>query len=204
MKPFFWHAALAALAVGMVAFPASAQEGCTASSADPETAKMLCDLQRAAEIRERARSYYGARTDPLVQIIDTASPSGMAYVYDVLEDGAKMRLDARSVPDGHGLRCHLQATLPDDTANMIVSLLERASDEALPEYGPREEVTINPDGSRSLKMVLDSHDIYTRTETDSGTREFSRHAGTDDPVNRLNNIVIEFANVSPAWACTAS
>lgn len=206
MRPFFWRTALAALAACALPFAATAQETCALApaGADPATSRMLCDLQRAAEIRERAKIYYGTQHDPLVEIIDTASPSGMAYVYDVVDDGSKLRLEARSVPDGRGLRCHLKATLPDDTANSINSLLARAANEEWPDYGPREDVTINPDGSRSVKLIVDSHDIFTRAETGAGTREYSRHAGSDDPVNRLNELVIGFANVSPAWACTAS
>ena len=213
MKTSLWRAVLVSLAACLAPLAAHAQmDGCnTALSnaaysgpADPDAAKMNCDLLRASLIRDRATRYYGNEANSLVQIIDTASPSGAAYVYDVMDQDGKLSLDARSVPDGKGMRCRLRATLPDDTAKSLNALLSTAADPALPAYGPREEVTVNPDGSRNVRLVIDSHDVITRAETPMGTRQFSRHAGSDDPVNRLNNLVIGFANVSPAWDCKAS
>jgi hypothetical protein len=37
-----------------------------------------------------------------------------------------------------------------------------------------------------------------------GVQLESEAAGSDDPVSRLNNLVIGIANVSPGWACSAS
>ena len=107
---------------------------------------------------------------------------------------------------GHkrGYRCRLEAPLADDTASALTALLTAAADPALPDYGPRETFTQNPDGSRTLRLLIDGHDIITRAETASGTRNFSRHAGSDDPVNRLNNLVIGIANVSSGWVCKSS
>jgi len=213
MMPSLWRALLVGLAVCVLPLAAMAQsDGCSgdlmnaaySASAGPEAARMSCDIDRAAKIRDRARQFYGVRFESLVEIIDTASPSGAAYVYNVLTEGTHLRLDARSVPDGRGPRCRLQAPIPDDTANALSLLLSKASDMSVPEYGPREEVTINPDGSRSVRLVIDSHDIITRAETPAGVRNFSRHAGSDDLVNQLNNLVIGVANVSPDWDCSAS
>lgn len=208
-----WRAVLVGLTVCFLPLAAGAQSDiCTVSpspvayapSASPEAARMTCDIERAAQILDRARVLYGARPDSQVEIIDTASPSGAAYVYSIVTADGRLRLDARSVPDGRGPRCRLQAPIADDTANALAILLTQAADTSVPEYGPREEVTINPDGSRSLRLVIDSHDIITRAETPSGVRHFSRHAGSDDLVNQLNNLVIGVANVSPDWDCSAS
>jgi len=55
-----------------------------------------------------------------------------------------------------------------------------------------------------VRLVLDSHDIITRADSENGTRNYSRHSGSDDPVSRLNNLVIGIANVSPGWVCNTS
>ena len=213
MTPSLWRSALAGLAAFAVPVLAWAQaSGCPAqlsnaaydAALSPEAAQMRCDIERAATIRERAQKLYGVRFDSLIEIIDTASPSGATYVYDVSAEGGALTLDARSVPDGQGPLCRLKATLPRDTAQAVSGLLIEASAGTVPDYGPREDVTHNPDGSRSVRLVIDSHDIITRAQTSSGIRNFSRHAGSDDPVNRLNNLVIGIANVSPGWACSAS
>jgi len=213
MNPFSWRALLAGLGVCAAPFAAAAQgAGCDsalpnapyAADAGSDAAKMRCDLERASLIRNRAVSLYGARAPSLIEIIDTASPSGAAYVYDVLADGPKLRLEARSVPDGRRPRCRLQSTLPDDTANALGILLTQSASPDVPDYGAREEVKLNPDGSRTVRLVIDSHDIITRADTENGARNFSRHAGSDDPVSRLNNLVIGIANVSPGWVCNAS
>lgn len=213
MKPCLSRSALAGLALLALPLMAAAQtstcetallNAAYSPAANPDEARLSCDVDRAAGIRDRARQIYGLRFDSMVEIIDTASPSGAAYVYNVLADGAKLTLDARSVPDGKGPRCRLQVPLADDKANELTILLSRASDPSVPGYGPREDVTVNPDGSRSVRLVFDSHDIITRAETAAGVRSFSRHAGSDDPVSRLNNLVIGIANVSPGWVCNAS
>lgn len=206
-----WRAGLAGLAIAASPLAAGAEtQGCKASlsdaalSASPDAAQMSCDLERAGKIRDRARKIYDVQFDALIEIIDTASPSGAAYIYNVLNDGTKLSLDARSVPDGRGPRCRLKAPLTDDTANALAALLLKAADSAVPDYGAREDVKINADGSRSVRLVIESHDIITRAQTPSGERNFSRHAGSDDPVSQLNNLVIGVANVSPDWVCSAS
>lgn len=213
MTPSLSRAALMGLAACAWGLVAEAQsDDCSAElsnaaySADitPEAARMRCDIDRASQIRERATALYGDRPDSRIQIVDTASPSGAAYIYDVLTEGKRLRLDARSVPNGRGPRCRLSVNIPDDTANTVTVLLSQAADPSVPDYGPREEVTVNPDGSRNVRLVIDSHDIITRADTDNGSRNFSRHAGSDDPVSRLNNLVIGVANVSSGWVCNAS
>jgi hypothetical protein len=203
MTPSPWRGPLLGLALCLSPLLASAQEvGCTDNySAD---GLLQCDLVRADLIRARADTYYGEHETALVEITDTASPSGSAYVYSVLDHNETLQLEARSVPDGPGPLCKLETTLPEDTAAQFRSLLEEAADGSLPGYGPREEVSINPDGSRHVRIVFDSHDIITRATTPDGPRQFSRHAGSDDPVSRLNNLVIGFANLSPAWNCKTS
>lgn len=206
-----WRAGLVGLAIVASPLAAGAEtQGCSANlsnaalSTSPDAAQMSCDLERAAKIRDRARKIYGVQPESQIEIIDTASPSGAAYIYNVLNDGTHLRLDARSVPDGRGPRCHLQTPIADDTANALASLIVTAADAAVPDYGAREDVKINADGSRSVRLVINSHDIITRAQTPSGERNFSRHAGSDDPVNQINNLVIGVANVSPDWVCSAS
>lgn len=206
-----WRAGLAGLAVAASPLAAGAEtQGCKANlsnaslPASPDAAQMSCDLERAGKIRDRARKIYGMQFDALIEIIDTASPSGAAYLYNVLSDGTQLSLDARSVPEGRGPRCRLKTPIADETANAIAGLLVKAADATVPDYGAREDVKINADGSRSVRLVIDSHDIVTRAQTPSGERNFSRHAGSDDPVSQLNNLVIGVANVSPDWVCSAS
>ena len=203
MKPSPWRGPLLGLALCCLPFAAGAQEaGCSAGSSGESL--LQCDLVRADLIRARAETFYGKSEAALVEITDTASPSGSAYVYSVQAEGETLQLSARSVPDGPGPLCKLDTALPEETATQFRTLLEGAADETLPGYGAREEVTLNPDGSRHVRMVFDSHDIITRADTPDGLRQFSRHAGSDDPVTRLNNLVIGFANLSPAWNCKTS
>ncbi|MEX1249736.1 MAG: hypothetical protein WEA77_00875 [Hyphomonas sp.] len=198
-----WRACLVGLAVAASPLAAGAEtKDCTGGLSD--AARMSCDLERAGRIRDRARNIYDVQFDAQIEIIDTASPSGAAYLYNVLSEGTQLRLDARSVPDGRGPRCRLQAAIAGDTANAIAALLIKAADAAVPDYGAREDVKVNADGSRSVRLVIDSHDIITRARTASGDRAFSRHSGSDDPVTQLNNLVIGVANVSPDWVCSAS
>lgn len=213
MTPSLWRMALAGLAtVGLSLAAAAQSRSCDASlstaaynpNVSEDDAHLRCDLDWAADIRSQAHKIYGARGDSMLEIIDTASPSGAAYVYDITSDGPYLKLDARSVPQGKGPRCQLQAIIPMDTASEVNALLGSAADPSVPGYGPREDVTINADGSRSVRLVFKSHDIITRAETAAGTRQFSRHAGSDDPVSRLNNLVIGLANVSPGWVCKTS
>jgi hypothetical protein len=212
MKPFFLKlAALAAALLSALPGTALAQSSNCASSPpaavgtslNPDAAQMRCDLEQAATIRKRALAIYGALAPSMIEIIDTASPSGAAYMYQVTADGAKLRLDARSVPESRGPRCTLRATIPNDTAQTVSNLLVTAGDPLVPDYGAREDVTLNPDGSRTVRLILDSHDIITRADTANGARSFSRHAGSEDPVSQLNTLIIGIANVSPGWSCKA-
>ena len=100
MKPFSLKCAVLAAAL-LCTLPgaalaqssdcASLPPGAIGSALNPNAAEMRCDLEGAATIRSRAVALYGARPASLIEIIDTASPSGAAYVYDVPADGAKLR-----------------------------------------------------------------------------------------------------------------
>ncbi len=68
-------------------------------------------------------------------------------------------------------------------------------------YGKREEVIINADGSRQVKLLLDAQDIVTTIETDSGEFAYSRHTRSTGPVNDLNELIIGVANASNGWQC---
>lgn len=208
-----WRSALAGLAAFAVPVTASAQAASCPSPVSkpadtgeltPDAAQMRCDIERAASLRARAAALYGPGFASRVEIIDTASPSGAAYVYDLVTEEDTFRLEARSVPQAEGPLCRLTEWLAPDTAQAIRRLLTETSAETLPDYGPREEVTLNRDGSRSSRLVINSHDIFTRVATREGMRSFSRHAGSDDPVNRLNRFVIGIANLSSGWTCSAS
>ena len=193
-----------ALPVTAAAEPAS----CKAQITD-DAGRMRCDIDRAAEIRNEASRLHGpVQGDPKVESVDTTSPSGAAYVYTLFDNGPRTRLEARSVP-GEAKRgifpaCSLSTSLADDTANSVAAALTRISEKTLPAYGAREEVTINPDGSRSVRLIIDSHDIITTIRAGDRLSQFSRHAGSEDDITRLNNLVIGVANISSGWSCSVS
>lgn len=209
--------ALALLTAGS-ALPALAQEtvpescqpkvaGVALALADEaDQAQLQCDVDRAAILASRAQTIFGPSADPLVRIVDTASPSGAAYVYDVTEVPDAMILDARSVPADMSdprsvMICHLRTLVPDAVARQVsIALLETASPD-VPGYAERMEAITNPDGSRSSVLLLDSHDVVTTIQTASGERHFSRHIRQTDKVAKLNELIIGVANVSDGWTC---
>ncbi len=178
----------------------------TASASDD--AQLKCDIDRAAEISRLSEKVHGPRTSATISIVDTAAPSGAAYVYDVYPISGEMMLEARSVPiAGTASRapaCKLMTVLPLP----IVQKLESAANSGrlvdLPAYGSREEVTLNPDGSRTVRLLIESHDIITTISTPDGTRHFSRHAKGSDDIADLNKTIIGVANFSSGWSCNRS
>lgn len=196
-------AAIAASACG--SFAALAQPDSCAVMLD-DAGRLQCDIDRAGEIREAAIRLHGPPPEGArIEIVDTTSPSGAAYVYTIFEAGGNTMLDARSIPDparnGSPPVCSLRTSVADSTANAISAAVTKIGNGEVPGYGPREEVTINPDGSRSVRLILDSHDIITRIEDSGEARHFSRHAGSEDDVTHLNNLVIDVANRSSGWSC---
>ena len=190
--------------------PASCQPESLAA-ADPEDAeasRLRCDLDRANEISRKSEDLHGALPASGIEIVDTYSPSGSAYVYSVYEEQGWKFLEARSVPspsaNGRATVCRLGTTLPGEVVREMTGLIGNIEAAAPPAYGSREEVTLNPDGSRSVRLIFDSHDVITRIDLPSGEKHFSRHAGSADDITRLNNLVIGVANVSSAWSCDAS
>ena len=175
---------------------------------EADEAQLQCDVDRAAILADRAEAIFGPANEPLVRIVDTASPSGAAYVYDVSDVRGTMILDARSVPAGADDRryvpvCQLRTLLPESVASQVsIALLETASPD-VPGYAERMEVIVNPDGSRRSVLMLDTHDIITTVQTANGTRNFSRHARQSDTVAKLNELIIGVANVSDGWDCNA-
>lgn len=206
-------AAFAAPALAQGAEPASCQPkvaGVALALADEaDAARLQCDVDRAAILVKRSEVLFGPVTNPLVQIVDTAAPSGAAYVYAVSDVQGTMILDARSVPSdlsepGRVPVCHLRTLVPDAIARQVsISLLETASPD-VPGYAERMEVVTNPDGSRRSVLLLDSHDVITTIQTASGERNFSRHIRQTDKVAKLNELIIGVANVSDGWDCNAS
>ena len=193
----------------LVAGTAHAIENLPASCHSPtgQAAKLQCDLDRADQVAERSDDIYGYTAKPIVRIVDTDSPSGSAYVYDIVDANGTLLLDARSVPESTAggsapiPACRLQRQLPDNVANKVALSLLFAAEPAVPAYGKREKMVINADGSRSYELLLTSHDIITRIETVDGMRDFSRHAEATDKIADLNRSVIGVANFSDGWVC---
>lgn len=196
------------LAAAFLALPIMAEarpQACMIAADD--AARMRCDIDLAVRLLDTADRLHGPAPSPVrLEIIDTTSPSGSAYVYAVFEEGGRTLLEARTVPEGANgaAACRLRTHVPDDTANQIAIAMTtlRASD--LPAYGPREEVTLNPDGSRNVRLIIDSHDVITRLHDTEDMIQFSRHARAGDDVTHLNNLVIGVANRSSGWSCNAS
>ena len=175
---------------------------------DADAAQLQCDVDRAAILEKRSEAMFGPVINPLVQIVDTASPSGAAYVYAVSDVQGAMILDARTVPPdpdnaGKVPVCHLRTLMPEDAARKVsIALLETASPD-VPGYAERMKVVVNPDGSHQSVLLLDSHDVITTVQTASGERHFSRNAEQDDKVSTLNQSIIGVANISDGWDCNA-
>ena len=165
---------------------------------------MGSDIDRAAILANRSEMIHNADNDPVLRIVDTKAPSGAAYVYDILDAGGTMMLDARTVPSSMDDErpiplCRLEIRLPDDVAARVVLALATSDD--IPAYGARERMVTNADGSRSFELLLDAHDVITSIETPGGLRNFSRHADATDEIARLNASIIGVANFSDAWVC---
>ena len=175
---------------------------------EADAAQLQCDVDRAAILKARADAIFGALTSPLVGIVDTASPSGAAYVYGVTELNGAMILDARSVPadmdsDRRVPVCHLSTLLSDAVAGQVSAAVVEMASPDVPGYAERMEVVVNPDGSRKSVLLLDSHDVITTIRTADGERHFSRHIRQTDTVGKLNELLIGVANVSDGWDCNA-
>lgn len=195
----------AAMALAALPFAAAAQTPICAPSTN-DTARLDCDIARASAIAGDGERLFGPATEEWLRIVDTESASGLAYVYYVIEEGPYQLLEARSVPGtaaGKAPACRLRTALPLDVAQKVK--LAAASIAATPpgSYGPREAVNVNADGSRSIRLILDSHDIITRLKTGDGVLNFSRLAAAQDDVTALNNLVIGVANFSGDWSCDA-
>lgn len=206
--------AAALLLTALPAFALAEPESCrpdafaTPDLTQADAARLRCDLDRAAGISERSERLHGPAPEASIKIVDTFSPSGAAYVYFVHKEHGWNFLEARSVPGANSSSaapaCRLGTTLPGDVVEAMNGLLARLEQNPGPAYGPREEITVNPDGSRSVRIIFDSHDVVTRIDLPGGPKHFSRHARSGDDVTRLNELVIGVANVSSAWSCDAS
>lgn len=169
-----------------------------------EQAQLQCDLDKAALIAEESERLFETYFEPAIRIVDTATPSGAAYVYDIVDSNNRLTLDVRRVPVSEDKRvgsCRLRTTLDDATGQIIANHTGQIMAAQPAAYGKREEVIINADGSRNVKLLLESHDIITVIETDQGEFAYSRHAKSKDPVNDLNTLIIGVANASNGWQC---
>ncbi|HAO37262.1 MULTISPECIES: hypothetical protein [unclassified Hyphomonas] len=176
---------------------------------DADQAQLQCDIDRAALIADRADATFDSSNDPILRIVDTAAPSGAAYVYDIVDADGTMMLDARTVPvdsdtNTHIPLCRLQTQLPAPVASKVALSLLTTSDAGLPAYGAREKMVVNADGSRSYELLLASHDIITSIETTNGLKQFSRHSEATDIIAELNRSVIGVANFSDGWVCKSN
>lgn len=193
---------LGACLLAALPFTAGA-EACTPATDDQ--ARLDCDTLRASLITDESNRLFGALSDPWLTIVDTASPSGSSYAYFVTEEGPYQMLEARAVPRageaGNAPTCRLSAALPLDTADAVKTAAAHIAASPPAAYGAREEIVQNPDGSRTIRLVVDSHDIITRIRAGDSTLTFSRMARAGDDVTRLNNLVIGVANFSNDWNC---
>ena len=176
---------------------------------DADQAQLQCDIDRAALIADRADATFDSSNDPILRIVDTAAPSGAAYVYDIVDADGTMMLDARTVPvdsdtNTHIPLCRLQTQLPALVASKVALSLLTTSDAGLPAYGAREKMVVNADGSRSYELLLASHDIITSIETTNGLKQFSRHSEATDIIAELNRSGIGVANFSDGWVCKSN
>lgn len=196
--------ALTACLLVALPFVAAAQVGPCAPMADDQ-ARLNCDLARAAAIAADGERLFGRAETEWLRIVDTESPSGSAYIYYLIDEAPYLLLEARAVPqggnNGRSPACRLRTTMPLDTAEQVRSAAAAILAEPPPSLGPREAVTVNPDGSRSIRLILDSRDIITRITGQDASYNFSRLEGADDAITRLNNLVIGIANFSSDWNC---
>lgn len=197
--------ALAFLALTALPFAAAAQAALCAPATNDQ-ARLDCDIARAAAIAGTGERQFGPAPEEWLRIVDTQSASGLAYIYYVIEEGPYQLLEARSVPGaapGNAPVCQLRTALPLDIAEKVKQAASRIAEAPPGSYGPREAVSVNADGSRSIRLILDSHDIITRIKTGDGVFNFSRLAAAQDDVTALNNLVIGVANFSGDWSCDA-
>lgn len=199
---------LAAALVASTALPflAAAQTTPCAPSTNDQ-GRLDCDVSRASQIATNGEQLFGPAPDAWVRIVDTVSPSGASYVYYVIEEGPYQLLEARSVPradaNGNAPACQLRTALPLDVAEKVKSGAAALAENPPKAYGPREAVTHNPDGSRSIRLIVDSHEIITRITSADGSLDFSRLEAVEDAITNFNNLVIGVANFSGDWSCGA-
>lgn len=172
---------------------------------DMDQAQLQCDLDTAAQIAIESERLFDTFFQPAIRIVDTETPSGAAYVYDIVDTQGRLTLDVRRVPIKQKASvgsCRLRTTLDDMTGQNIAAQTGKIMAALPAAYGKREEVIINADGSRQVKLLLNTQDIITTIETDSGDFSYSRHSGSSGPVHDLNQLIIGIANASNGWQCT--
>ncbi len=193
---------LPAVLLLLLALPASAEAaGCRRVPQD-DPGRLACDAQRARMIITRAAALQAPMPEkPLIEIVDTVSASGAAYVYSLTDQADQSWLEAWSVPEAEtaAIPCHMRTEVTKAARQAMHDTLQRIP--GLPPYGPREDVTLNPDGSRSIRLALDSHDIIVFINAPSGAAVYSRHARSADAVNELSSQIINIADQASTWSC---
>ena len=204
LRPSF-RLVLAALTLAALPFTAAAQAVTCAPSTN-DAGRLECDMARAGAIAAEGERLFGPAAEDWLRIVDTESASGLAYVYYVIEEGPYQLLEARAIPGvsaGAAPACRLRTALPLDVAEKLALAAAGLAADPPGSYGARETVSVNPDGSRSIRLILDSRDVITRLKTGDSVLNFSRLAAAEDDVTALNNLVIGVANFSGDWSCGA-
>lgn len=166
-------------------------------------ATLKCDVINAQLLVADADAQYNANNDPMLRVVDTTSPSGYAYIYDVMPIAAGLQMDVRIVSKGDSPApaCRLRKTLAQFEADGINDAMFELSLATEPLYAPREKVFVNIDGSRRVELLLDAKDVLTTLSIDGATRHYSRHDQSNDSVTALNDRITEIANRSDGWVC---
>jgi len=195
--------AMAAQTVGQpCAISANLPQGIPTTE-EVHAAALKCDIINAQSLVLKADELYNANNDPMLRVIDTSSPSGYAYIYDVMPISSGLQMDVRIVSedDTPAPVCRLRKTLAQFDADAISNAVSTLAVGTEPFYAPREKVFNNIDGSHRVELLLDAKDVLTSLSIDGTTRHYSRHDQSNDRVTALNDRITEIANRSDGWVC---
>lgn len=173
-----------------------------------DAAALQCDIEEAKALVDAADVIYNVSHDPLLRVVDTSSPSGVAYVYDILQLTNGLELVVRTVSDENSATrlpaCQLRTRLDTFSADKLNTALFELSLTDVPQYARREQTFKNIDGSNRVVLLYDAKDIVTTVSMDGNTRHYSRHDKSDDAVTKVNERIIAIADRSSGWVCNAS
>lgn len=171
-------------------------------------AALQCDVAEANALVDRANSLHDVVNHPQLRVVDTSSPSGTGYIYDVMQATTGLDLDVRTVSltseDASAPVCRLRTRLDRLSSEQLNNALFELSLSGEPKYAPREQTFKNIDGSNRVVLLYDAKDILTTVRMDGNTQHYSRHDKSDDAVTALNDRIIAIANRSDGWVCKPS